>query len=189
MELVALWMKAGTICIDGVKEVILRPSPKWLFGDIERPTKQNSRCGDNHIQVRTSGRLQVRITCDVDQAECIRHGADAPSSTVKIEFDPKSLTEEQRNFVADYIYGGLRFPNNPLSGICPPTYAGFIAAVNHGVEYAKWAKAGYRDSKTGEELKQLRQSLIKAAVEQSEKCQDQETKNTEASVSTKITRR
>ncbi len=56
-------------------------------------------------------RKRIRLAKgNVDQAECLRYGIDAPSSTEKIELDPKSLTEEQRNFVADQIYDGLRFP-------------------------------------------------------------------------------
>jgi hypothetical protein len=79
----------------------------------------------------------VKILCDVDQVECLRHGVDAPSSTIEVEVDPKSLTEEQRNFVASQLYDGLRFPNSPGSEICPPTYEGFIAAVNYGLEKDK----------------------------------------------------
>jgi hypothetical protein len=79
----------------------------------------------------------VKILCDVNQAECLRHGVDAPSSTVKIEVDPQKLTEEQRNFVADHLYDGLRFPDpKEVGGICPPTYEGFIATVNYGLKWA-----------------------------------------------------
>ena len=115
----------------------------------------------------------MKILCDVDQVECLRHGVDAPSSTIEVEVDPKSLTEEQRNFVASQLYDGLRFPNSPGSEICPPTYEGLIAAVNYGLEKDK---IGSRHTVDGalqdgpdlmKELKELRQSLIKAAIKES----------------------
>jgi hypothetical protein len=125
-------------------------------------------------KTRTSGAIQtVKILCDVDQVECLRHGIDAPSSTVKIEVDPKSLTEEQRNFVASQLYDGLRFPNSPGSEICPPTYEGFIAAVNYGLEKDKIESRHTVDGALQhspdlmKELKELRQSLIKAAINES----------------------
>ena len=116
----------------------------------------------------------MKILCDVDQGECLRHGVDAPSSTIKIEVDPKSLTEEQRNFVASLLYDGLRFPNPPGSEICPPTYEGFIAAVNYGLEKDKIESRLTVDGvlqnshDLTKELKELRQSLIKAAIKDSE---------------------
>ena len=115
----------------------------------------------------------MKILCDVDQVECLRHGVDAPSSTIKIEVDPKSLTEEQRNFVASQLYDGLRFPNPPGSEICPPTYEGFIAAVNYGLEKDKIENRHTVDGALQyspdlmKELKELRQSLIKAAIKES----------------------
>jgi hypothetical protein len=108
----------------------------------------------------------MKIVCSVDQAECLRHGVDAPSSTVKIEVDPKSLSEELRNFVADELYEGLRFPRTPMCAICPPTYEGLIAAVKYGIEYDKWAKSDYKGL-TDKELRETRQSLIKAAIKES----------------------
>ena len=116
----------------------------------------------------------MKILCDVDQVECLRHGVDAPSSTIKIEVDPKSLTEEQRNFVASQLYDGLRFPNPPGYEICPPTYEGFIAAVNCGLEKDKIESRLTIDGALQyshdlmKELKELRQSLIEAAIKESE---------------------
>ena len=129
---------------------------------------------DNRTQEPDKRAIQtVKILCDVDQVECLRHGVDAPSSPIEVEVDPKSLTEEQRNFVASQLYDGLRFPNSPGSEICPPTYEGFIAAVNYRLEKDK---IGSRHTVDGalqdspdlmKELKELRQSLIKAAIKES----------------------
>ena len=126
---------------------------------------------DNRTQEPDKRAIQtVKILCDVDQVECLRHGVDAPSSTIEVEVDPKSLTEEQRNFVASQLYDGLRFPNSSGSEICPPTYEGFIAAVNYGLEKDK---IGSRHTVDGELqyspdlMKELRQSLIKAAIKES----------------------
>lgn len=54
----------------------------------------------------------MKILCDVNQTECLRYGIDSPSSTVEIDVNPKSLTEEQRNFIIDNLYDGLRFPKD-----------------------------------------------------------------------------
>jgi hypothetical protein len=107
----------------------------------------------------------MKILCEVNQAECLRHGVDAPSSTVKIDVDPKLLTEEQRNFVASQLCQGLKYPKDDTYQIAPPTYEGFIASVTYGIEYEKWRKDDYKDSTKNEELKQLRHSLIKTAIE------------------------
>jgi hypothetical protein len=52
----------------------------------------------------------MQIVCDVDRAECLRFGIDAPSSMVDIELDPKLLTLDQRNFIVANLYERLRFP-------------------------------------------------------------------------------
>jgi len=68
----------------------------------------------------------------------------------------------------------LRFPNPPGSEICPPTYEGFIAAVNYGLEEEKIESRLTVDGALQyghdltKELKELRQSLIKAAIKDSE---------------------
>jgi hypothetical protein len=76
----------------------------------------------------------MRIVCDVNQAECLRYGVPARSSTVEIDVDPKLLTLEQLNFIVDSLSDGLSFPRNRRLNICPPTYAGFIASVSYGTE-------------------------------------------------------
>ena len=65
----------------------------------------------------------MRIMCDVNQLECLRYGVEALSSTVEIDVDPKLLTLEQRNFVVDNLYEGVRYPRDRELNICPPTYA------------------------------------------------------------------
>jgi hypothetical protein len=79
----------------------------------------------------------MKILCNVDQAACFRHGIDAPTSTVKLDIDPQTLTPEQRNFVADQMYEGVRFSKDPAFYIVPPTIEGFFAAVNYGIEVQK----------------------------------------------------
>jgi hypothetical protein len=76
----------------------------------------------------------MRILCDVNRAECLRYGLDAPSSVVAIEVDPKLLTLDQRNFIVANLYEYLRFPKDQEVSICPPTYAGLIASVNYGLQ-------------------------------------------------------
>lgn len=41
----------------------------------------------------------------IDQAELFRRGIDAPKSIVHIEVDPKNLTQEQRDLIADRLIG------------------------------------------------------------------------------------
>ena len=119
----------------------------------------------------------MKILCDVDQVECIRHGVDAPSSTIKIEVDPKSLEERQRNFVADQIYDGLRFPKDQMFQIYPPTYEGFIAAVDYGVQYSTWTwdnnpETRELDAARAKELKEQRERDVNAAIKEMEKRKD-----------------
>ncbi|MFY9984607.1 MAG: hypothetical protein WAK31_07600, partial [Chthoniobacterales bacterium] len=51
--------------------------------------------------------------------------------------DPQTLNPEQRSFVADQMYEGVRFPKDPAFYIVPPTIEGFLAAVNYGMEVKK----------------------------------------------------
>lgn len=76
----------------------------------------------------------MRILCDVNRAECLRYGIDAPSSMVDIEVNPKLLTQDQRNFIVANLYERIRFPKDQEFSICPPTYNGLIASVNYGLQ-------------------------------------------------------
>jgi hypothetical protein len=133
----------------------------------------------SHLSPDRRALQTVKLLCDVDQAECLRFGVDAPSSTVKIDVDPESLTEEQRNFVADNLYDGLRFPSHKNGDICPPTYEGFMAAVTLGLETtrllvpieAEQKATGSVDAIKAREVRQaisdLRRKLILAAIKES----------------------
>jgi hypothetical protein len=83
----------------------------------------------------------MKLLCYVDQAECIRRGIDAPSSTVKIEVNPALLTQKGRDFLAANVDEKLRFPEpiaqsmkaDSREGICPPTLAGFLDYVQRKI--------------------------------------------------------
>ena len=111
----------------------------------------------------------MKILVDIDQAECIRQGIDAPSSTIKLDVNPAALTEEQRNFLADELYDGLRFPSDGEYDVCPPTYEGFIAAIKYGLEYEelKGDLAFLEKTADLDEMDKLRLKLVKAAIKES----------------------
>ena len=48
----------------------------------------------------------MQILVSVNQAEALRQGIDAPSSTTHIEVDPATLTEEQRDYLASMLRDG-----------------------------------------------------------------------------------
>ena len=108
----------------------------------------------------------MEIVCDVHHAECLRYGVEAPSSTVKIEVNPKLLTPEQRSFILENLEDG-RFPRNQEFNICPPTYAGLIASVTYGIarkqEYERRA-SGTSTAKLINERAALRERLVRAAI-------------------------
>lgn len=64
----------------------------------------------------------MKLRFKVDQAEALRQGIDAPTSVVTIEIDPKTLTHEERNLLADRMdgidvrdlttWGGTRAPGH-----------------------------------------------------------------------------
>ena len=47
----------------------------------------------------------MKLRFKVDQAEALRQGVDAPTSVVTIEINPKTLTQEERNLLADRMVG------------------------------------------------------------------------------------
>ncbi len=112
----------------------------------------------------------MRLVCDVNQGECLQYGIEAHSSTVEIDVDPKLLTHDQRNFVVDNLYEGVRFPRNRALNICPPTYAGLIAAINYGIardrekEHGATYVALTSTSTVAKGQTDLRARLIKAAI-------------------------
>jgi hypothetical protein len=64
--------------------------------------------------------MQLRFK--VDQGEALRQGVDAPTSVVTIEINPKALTQEERNLLADRMDGidVFRLYRNPFSNIGGP---------------------------------------------------------------------
>src|SRR5450631_1032427 len=86
------------------------------------------------MSARSSIKTGMRILCDVNRAECLRYGIDAPSSMVDIEVNPKLLTQDQRNFIVANLYERIRFPKDQEFSICPPTYNGLIASVDYGLK-------------------------------------------------------
>jgi hypothetical protein len=120
----------------------------------------------------------MRIVCDVDRAECLRYGIDAPSSMVDIELDPKLLTLDQRNFIVANLYERLRFPKDQQFSICPPTYAGLIASVNYGLQReqeqgSRRIRGGSINLELGriETLAEIRHKIIRAAIAEDDKTQ------------------
>lgn len=47
----------------------------------------------------------MKLRFEVDQAECFRRGIDCPKSIVTVEVNPKDLTQDQRNAIADRLSG------------------------------------------------------------------------------------
>jgi len=47
----------------------------------------------------------MKLRFKVDQAEALRQGVDAPTLVVTIEINPKTLTQEERNLLADRMDG------------------------------------------------------------------------------------
>jgi hypothetical protein len=47
----------------------------------------------------------MKLRFKLDQAEALRQGVDAPTSVVTIEIDPKKLSQEDRNLLADRMDG------------------------------------------------------------------------------------
>lgn len=120
----------------------------------------------------------MRILCDVNRAECFRYGLDAPNSIVEIEIDPKSLSQEQRNFIVANLYEHLRFPKDEAFTLCPPTYAGLIASVNYGLQCEQ--QQGTRRTRGGsinlepgrvKTLAEVRHKAIKWAIAEDDKTQ------------------
>ncbi len=123
----------------------------------------------------------MRILCDVNRTECLRYGIDAPSSTVDIEVSPELLTHDQRNFIVVNLYEGMRFPKDQEFCICPPSYAGFIASVNYGLQRAQ--EQGTRRIRGGsinlepgriEKLGDIRRREIRAAIAEDDKAQKEQ---------------
>ena len=87
----------------------------------------------------------MKLRFEVDQAACFRRGIDCPKSIVTIEVDPSTLTENERDLIADRLIGIdvcilWNSDAGNTKGVCAnggpdrikaesPDYAGLIAAV------------------------------------------------------------
>lgn len=72
----------------------------------------------------------MQLTCNIDQAEAIRRGHSA-NSTVKLDFDPADLTQEERNTLALHFNDG-RLINTGSAVLPEPTLQGLkegLAAI------------------------------------------------------------
>lgn len=69
----------------------------------------------------------MRILCNIDQAESLRRGVNAPSSTAEIEVDPATLSQEHRTLLADRLSSGHIFSSVSLY---EPTVAGLSEALS-----------------------------------------------------------
>lgn len=49
--------------------------------------------------------MKMKLRFEVDQAEAFRRGIDCPKSIVTVEVDPSTLSEDQRNMIADRMIG------------------------------------------------------------------------------------
>lgn len=79
----------------------------------------------------------MKLVVPVDQAECLRHGIAAPSSTVTLDVDPSQLTSVEREVLAESLVKGHLIERLAVPGghekhavaICPPTLEGLVASV------------------------------------------------------------
>jgi hypothetical protein len=75
----------------------------------------------------------MKIKCWVNQVDCFHRGIDAPDRVVFIKVDPQKLTAAQREYLKNNLIDGYMFDrSNLLHHIIPPTYEGFVEAVNRG---------------------------------------------------------
>lgn len=58
----------------------------------------------------------MKILFPVAQAECLRKGIDAPTSTVTIEIDPATLTERERATLASKLRDGHKYTGESIVG-------------------------------------------------------------------------
>lgn len=64
----------------------------------------------------------MKLRFKVDQGEASRRGDDAPTSVVTIEINPKTLTHEERNLLADRMVGidVFKLHRNPFHNVGGP---------------------------------------------------------------------
>jgi hypothetical protein len=64
-----------------------------------QPSPQLRATNDNYY------RQIMKLRFRVNQGEALRQGVDAPTSVVTIQVNPKQLTQEERNLLADRMNG------------------------------------------------------------------------------------
>jgi hypothetical protein len=81
-----------------------------------------------HESRNQAGYNTMQLTCKIDQAEAIRRGHDA-SSTIKLEIDPATLSQGQRETLAAHFSNG-EFKSGYIYPLLPePSIAGFLEAL------------------------------------------------------------
>ena len=65
----------------------------------------------------------MKLRFKVDQAEALRQGVDAPTSVVTIEINPKTLTQEERNLLADRMGGIDVYELTTWTGVSAPGHS------------------------------------------------------------------
>jgi hypothetical protein len=86
---------------------------------------------------QAGGTKQMQILCEVNQAECLRRGIDAPRDTMKIEVDPAKLPEEIREFLADHLHEGDKLSARDDFQLLRPDLLGFMETVLTAKEYTE----------------------------------------------------
>lgn len=78
----------------------------------------------------------MKLLLNVDQTEALRHGIDAPSSTVHLEINPADLTEVEREYIASHLISGHDLTRSSLR-LNDPSFAGLRAELSRVVEEKK----------------------------------------------------
>lgn len=103
----------------------------------------------------------MQLQVQVDQAQALRRGINAPFSTVKFEVDPAQLSPEVREEIASNLLEGFRLNANIT--VVEPSLAGLISVIDRRLKVLAEKKA------KAEELKKLRIAFSNAVVADPEK--------------------
>lgn len=109
----------------------------------------------------------MKLRFQVDQAACFRKGIDCPKSIVTVEVDPKSLTPEERNLIADRLTGiDVCSLWNSSEGTVKNSRGGEPAhIIAEGVEYADLMVAIRANQKEVEGRKDRHRAIAVAVAE------------------------
>lgn len=81
----------------------------------------------------------MQLQVQVDQAQALRRGINAPFSTVKIEVDPAQLSPEVREEIASNLLEGCRLNANIT--VVEPSLAGLISVIDRRLKVLAEKKA------------------------------------------------